>query len=453
MRILFLSQRVPYPPNRGDKIPTYYYVRHLARAHDVTVACLADGREDLVNAAGLRPLVRAVEAVPLSRGRAKLRSLAALAGSRPLTAAYFDEPELRRRVRRLVKVGRFDLAFVFSSGMAPYVEGFSSLPRVIQFADLDSQKWAHYASFAPPPKRWIYQTEARRLLEYERRIAHTFTQSLVCSPRELEDFHRLIPGTPVRCIANGVNLDFFHPTGATKAPDSLVFTGVMDYLPNVDAVVWFCRDVLPRVRAEVPGVTFTICGASPDRRVRALAGIPGVTVTGSVPAVRPYLDRAEVAVVPLRIARGIQNKLLEAMASGLPVVATPAAVGGIQARDGRDLFVADAPDRFAAAVVGLLRDAQLRAETGSAARAAVEANYRWERSLARLDEVVAAASRGRVADPTPPNLASDWHPAQAPGCRCRRPWADHKSPSGETCAGWRGLNHVDRECNAPEAEQ
>jgi sugar transferase (PEP-CTERM/EpsH1 system associated) len=397
MRILFLAQRVPYPPNRGDKIPNYHYVRHLARNHEIVVACLADGPRDLEYAAGLAPLVAAVEAVPLSRPRARLRALAALAaGTRPLTVAYFDEPELHRRVQARMAAEGFDLAVVCSSGMAPYVEGFVGLPRVIQFTDLDSQKWGLYAAASRPPKRWVYRTEAERLLRYERQIAQRFDYSLFCSARELDDFRRLIPGAPARCVRNGVDLDYFRPAGEAKAPDGLVFTGVLNYRPNVDGVVWFCREVWPLVRAAVPGATFTVCGSSPDKKVRALARLGGVTVTGAVPDVRPYLARAAVGVVPVRIARGIQNKLLEAMAMGLPAVTTTAAYAGLGAQDGRELFVADEPADFAAAVVRLLRDPRLRAEAGRAARAAVETYYRWDRSLAQLDDVIATVTRGRA---------------------------------------------------------
>lgn len=392
MRILFLAQRVPYPPNRGDKIPTYHYVRHLARDHEVTVACLADGRADLANVDGLRSMVRGVEAVPVSPVRAKCRALAALAGSRPLTVAYFDEPELRGRVRRLVEDGRVDAAVVFGSGVAQFVEDFAGLPRVLQFADLDSQKWAQYASATRPPKRWVYRTEAARLLAFERHLAATFSKSFVCAPREREDARRLMPEVEIDCLPNGVDLDYFRPTAAAKHPAGLVFTGVMDYFPNASGVEWFCREVLPLVRAEVPQVTFTICGSSPTTRVRELGQLPGVTVTGAVPDVRPYLNGASVAVLPLRIARGIQNKLLEAMACGLPAVATPTAFAGVEARPGRDLLVAEGPAAFAAAVVRLLRDARLRDEVGTSARAAVVAGYRWERTLEQLGAAVEAAT-------------------------------------------------------------
>ncbi len=389
MRILFLAQRVPFPPNRGDKIPTYHYVRHLAKHHEVTVACLADGPDEFANAEGLRRIVHAVDAIPLSKARARIRALSALAGRRPLTVAYFDEPALRRCVRERVASGRIDAVVVFSSGVAQFVEEFADLPRIIQFADLDSQKWRLYSAATMPPRKWVYAIEAKRLLDYERHIAMTFSQSLVCSPRESEDFQRLIPDGRIECLANGVDLDYFQLTpAATKRPDSLVFTGVMNYRPNVDGVTWFCREVFPLIKAQVPGTSFTICGASPDRSIRQLAQNPGITVTGAVPDVRPFLARSTVAVVPLRIARGIQNKLLEAMAMGLPAVATTAAWSGIEAKIGRDLLVADEPAAFASQVVRLLLDKKLRDEIGRAARTAVETHYRWDHKLHRLDEIL-----------------------------------------------------------------
>jgi sugar transferase (PEP-CTERM/EpsH1 system associated) len=399
MRILFVAQRVPYPPNRGDKIPNYHYIRHLSARHDVSVACLADGVDDLGNVQGLQPLCTDVAAVPLNLTRARCRALAALAtAARPLTKAYFDEPKLRREIGDRLNRRQFDLAIVSSSGMAQFVERFD-LPKVIQFTDLDSQKWRLYAQSSRFPKSWVYETEAARLLKYERQITRTFDYSLFCSDRELADFQRLIPGAPGRSIRNGVDLDYFRPGRATKNEQNLIFTGVMNYRPNVEGVDWFCSDVFPCVRAKCPTATFTICGANPDKAVRRLSRIPGVVVTGAVPDVRPYLASSSVAVVPLRMARGIQNKLIEAMAMGLPTVATTAAFDGIAAQAGSELFVADEATEFADAIVRLLHDHQLRAQVGAAARAAVEANYHWDRSLAALDDVIDEVMASRQRKP------------------------------------------------------
>jgi polysaccharide biosynthesis protein PslH len=385
MRVLYLCQRVPYPPNRGDKIATYHHIRHLARNHEVALGCLADGEADLDNVSGIAPFVTSVDAVPLSRWRGRWRMLAGLAKGTPLTLAYFNEPELRWRLRERVAASCFDVVVIYSSGMAQFVEESGGVPRVMFFSDLDSLKWQQYGENIGLPMRWVYNREARRLLHYERRVAATFEQSVVCSLRELEDCRHLLPEARVSCVSNGVDLEYFRPTWQPKRKNSLVFTGVMDYLPNVDGVAWFCDEVLPLIRAQVPDVTFTICGARPTLRVQTLQRIGGVAVTGNVPDVRPFLAEASVCVVPLRMGRGIQNKLLEAMAMGVATVSTTVAFAGVEALRGTDLMVADDAQEFAAHVVRLLRDEKLRAHLGQSARAAMEKSYSWETRLADLE--------------------------------------------------------------------
>jgi sugar transferase (PEP-CTERM/EpsH1 system associated) len=400
MRILYLAQRVPYPPDRGDKITTYREIAHLARKHEVSVACLADGPEDLDNVAPLKSMVASIDAVLLRRKPACIRALAALASGNPLTVAYFNEKELHKRVAASMARQHFDAVIIYSSGMAQFVEPYADVPRIMQFADLDSLKWQQYARDFLPPRRWVYAAEACRLLKYERHIATTFCHSLVSTPCELLDFKELIPGAAVSCVSNGVDLDYFQPMHIGKDKNMLVFTGIMDYFPNVQGVIWFCREVLPLVRAQVPDVMFTICGARPTAAVQELGRIPGVKVTGRVPDVRPYLARAEVGVVPLQIARGIQNKLLEAMAMGLPIVTTTQAFKGVGAQADTHLLVADRPADFAAAVVRLLQDVALRTRLNQASRTFTEENYRWETQLARLDDVLAVVtSSPRSCDP------------------------------------------------------
>lgn len=427
MRILYLAQRVPYPPDRGDKITTYREIIHLARDHEVSVACLGDGPEDLENVAALESLVASVDAVLLRRQQARVRALAALASGTPLTVAYFNEKTLHKRIAARMASRHFDAVVVYSSGMAQFVEPYADVPRIMQFADLDSLKWKQYARHYLPPRRWVYAAEARRLLRYERHIATTFCHSLVSTPCELQDFEQLIPGAAVSCVSNGVDLDYFQPRDIGKDKSMLVFTGVMDYFPNVQGVLWFCHEVLPLVRARVPDVTFTICGARPNAAVQALGRLPGVKVTGRVPDVRPYLARAEVGVVPLQTARGIQNKLLEAMAMGLPIVTTTPAFKGAGALADTHLLVADRPSDFAAAVVRLLQDKPLRARLKQAARAFTEANYRWETQLARLDDVLATVtSPPRSRDPKE-NAGHDRSAASVAGQRHEAPAAEPRS--------------------------
>ena len=262
----------------------------------------------------------------------------------------------------------------------------------MQFAKLDSSRWGQFARRSRLPLRWVYAIEQQRFFAYERHIARTFSHALVCTATEQRDFERLIPGVPVSLVGNGVDLDYVRSKRIAKRPGSIVFTGVMDYFPNIDAVVWFCDKVVPIVQQQIPGAVLTICGSRPTAAVRRLAKRRGVTVTGRVPDTRPYLDGAEVFVAPMRMARGIQNKLLEALAMGLPCVASEAAAAGTVVPHGEGILTADDPVEFAEHVVRVLRDGAFRAEMASKARAAAELNYRWDVQLACLDRVIAALS-------------------------------------------------------------
>ncbi len=390
MRIFYVCRRVPFPPDRGDKIAAFNEIRHLAARHEVHVFCLGDGAPDLANISGLQPYAKSVTAAPVDELTIKLRALGALLTGQPLSVAALNEARLHRAIRWKFSELRPDLIIVYSCNVAQFAEHFSGVPRIMHFGDLDSLKWRQYAERSRPPLQWIYTIEEKRLLAYERRIARTFSHALVHTEFEKRDFERLIPGIAVSVLGNGVDLDYFRSSGEPKEPGSMVFTGVMDYRPNVDAVVWFCDEILPLVQAEIPRANFTICGSRPVPAVRRLAKRGGVTVTGWVPDARPYLDRAEIFVAPLRMARGVQNKLLEALAMGLPCVASTAAWRGTVVADGEGILAADDPGDFARHLVELLQDGTRRAKMARRARAAAEANYPWEAQLARLDEVIAA---------------------------------------------------------------
>lgn len=389
MRIFFLTQRVPYPPDRGDKIATANQVRHLARSHEVHVFCLADGAEDLANVAPLRALVASVTAVRVSPWRARLRAARALLAGGSLSVAMLSEAALRGAVARAAATMPPDLVIVYSSNVAQHALGLAGVPRIMNFADLDSRKFVDLGRRAPWPMRALYALEGRRLLKWERRIAHAFSHSLLCTEAEVAEFRALIPDAPVSWFGNGVDLDYFVPGAATPEADLLVFTGVMDYAANVDAMAWFCAEVLPRIRARCPGVRLAIVGSRPNGVVRRLGALPGVAVTGRVADVRPWIGRAAVFVAPLRLARGIQNKVLEAMACGVPVVASTAAWRGTGLSAGDGIVPAEDADGFAAAVLGLLADPAKRAALGARGRAAMERDFTWAAQFARLDAVIA----------------------------------------------------------------
>jgi polysaccharide biosynthesis protein PslH len=392
MRIFFVCQRVPFPPDRGDKIITFHEIRHLSKQHELHVFCLADGTGDLANIPALRDYAVSVTAVPVTGLRSRVRALWALVGGRPLSVAAFDEAALHQAIIRKYDEVRPDLIIVFSCNVAQYAEHFGGIPRIMQFHDLDSLKWAQYAERSNIALHWIYRIEAERLLAYERSIARRFSHALVCTAAERSDFERLFPQVAVSLVGNGVDLDYFRASGERKRPGSIVFTGVMDYFPNVDAVSWFCDQILPAVQAEVPEAHLTICGNRPSTAVRRLAKRHGVTVTGWVPDTRPYLNQADVFVAPLRMARGVQNKVLEALAMGLPCVVSNAAWRGTVVPQGAGMLVTDDAAEFAELVIGLLRDHILRAEMAGKARLAAEANYRWDVQMAALDRAIAAVT-------------------------------------------------------------
>lgn len=392
MRILFLSQRVPYPPDRGDKITTYHVLRHLRERHEVVSACFLEEPKEEGYAAKLRELGVRVHGVPIRPKPRRLWALRALLTRQPITLPYFYDRRLARAVAAEVAEG-VDLLLAYSSSMGQYFAPYAALPKIQIFAELDSDKWLQYARNHRFPGSWIYGREHRRLLSFERELAYAVDACTVVSEVERELFLQHIPGANVAILPNGVDLEAFRP-GPTSArePATLLFTGVMDYGANVDGVLWFHREIWPRVKREIPGARLLIVGSRPTPAIRALASSE-VEVTGFVESTRPYFERATVAIAPLRIARGIQNKVLEAMASGLPTVATPSAFSGIDAAPGRDLLVAETPEAWTEALVGLLRAPERREALGRAARARVEAAYRWETILAKLDELVADARR------------------------------------------------------------
>ena len=341
--LLFLSHRIPYPPDKGEKIRAWHFFLRLARTHRMHLGCFLDDPADRAHVAELRRHCADLKIIEIDRTRQKLLSVLRVRPGRPLTLGYFADAGLRGWTRQKI-AGGIDRAFVYCSAMAPYLMGAAGVRRVLDMVDIDSAKWGEYAARAPWPARAVWAREARTLLAFERAAAQDFDRTLFVSEAEADAFHRLAPESASRVgwMDNGVDLETFSPAHAFPAPfagTSIVFTGTMDYWPNVDAVTWFADAVLPAVHARHPGATFVIVGANPAPAVRKLADRRNIVVTGRVADVRPYLAHAALVVAPLRIARGIQNKVLEAMAMGRPVLATPQAFEGLRAVPGRDLLV------------------------------------------------------------------------------------------------------------------
>ncbi len=381
-RLLFVSHRLPYPPDKGERVRAFHEIRTLSRWFHVTVVAPAPPGGDGPDLPDL-PNVRWVP-VPDGRIPPFLRAGTRLLCGGAASQGHFDSPRLRRELQAAAVDGVFDVAVAYCSSMVPAVLSAPARARVADVVDADSAKWAAYAEDAGPLRGWLYRREAAAVAELEARAAGEGDAVACVSEAELAAMG-LSPGPRALAIGNGVDTDYFYaPLPDESEPGRIVFTGTMDYRPNLDAVCWFAREVLPGIRAAVSEASFTIVGRDPAPAVRQLAARPGVVVTGSVPDVRPYLARAAVAVCPLRLARGVQNKVLEAMAMARPVVASPAALEGLDADPGRHVLQADSAREFGEAVVGLLTDSALRARMGDDARGHVERRYNWDARLAPL---------------------------------------------------------------------
>ncbi|HET6724709.1 MAG TPA: TIGR03087 family PEP-CTERM/XrtA system glycosyltransferase [Gammaproteobacteria bacterium] len=394
--ILFITHRIPFPPDKGDKIRSYHILKHLAARYRVHLGTFIDDSLDREYIGELRRLCASVCAININPRLAKLRSLAGLLTGEPLTVRFYRSRALRKWVRQVLHENDVVTALFYCSGVAQFAPDDASLRRIMDFVDVDSAKWRQYADDAAWPLRYIHIREAKRLARVEQRVAAAFDYSLFASPAEADFFRRHTPGCEGRIhgMSNGVDADAFDPNLVTKSPYSrstsaVVFTGMMDYRANVEGVSWFASEVWPRIRERCPQAAFYIVGARPTRAVRALGKQPGVQVTGRVPDVKPYVKYAHVAVAPLRIARGIQNKVLEAQALGTPVVGTPEAFQGIGAFPDRARVTASSAPRFAQAVINVIATHE-PAAPDMRLRQFVRQHYDWNANLALLDELLAS---------------------------------------------------------------
>ncbi len=389
--LLFLVHRMPYPPDKGDKVRSYHLLKHLAARHRVFLGTFMDDPADAVHIDRLRALCAGLHVSRLHPRRARMASLAGLATGAPLTLHYYRDRALQRWVDDTLATESIDQAIVFSSSMAQYAEQRPGLPLLVDFVDVDSAKWAEYAGHHRAPMSWLYRREGQKLLAYEAAVASRAQCSFFATAKEVELFRSLAPASAerVHALGNGVDADYFSYEGNRASPfldgeAPLVFTGAMDYWPNVDAVTWFAAEVLPRLRQQRPNLRLHIVGRSPTSAVRALA-CEAVVVTGTVPDVRPYLQHAAVVVAPLRLARGVQNKILEAMAMERPVVAATPCVEVLDAQDGGEIMSASEPSDYVRCIDMLLRAPDRAAAMGVAGRIRVQTSYAWAAQLARLD--------------------------------------------------------------------
>lgn len=421
MKILFLAHRIPFPPDKGDKIRSYHQIRYLSKKHDIYLATTLDEQSDRKYVNGLRKYCKQIIAIHLNRKISLLRSMLTTPS---FSVASFYDPELQKYVDAIIEKEKIDTIFCFCSSMAEYVfrsrfyrdNKLPGVKLIMDFVDLDSDKWAQYATYTRYPINLIFKLENSRLFRYECEINRLFDYSIFVSDREERIFKNEHPAMQnVHVIPNGVDSQYFTPklqelikcdTNQSQSTDQwidgeikydspykknkpiLLFTGIMNYFANEDGVRWFCDTILPKIKQKIPEVEFYIVGNKPTRIVRKLSMLKGVNVTGYVEDIRPYYWYADVCVIPLRIARGLQNKVLEAMATGNAVIATSNASDGITCRNGEDIIIADQVDDFAQRTVEVIKNAEERRRLGKNAVVNITENYSWERNFKVFDRLL-----------------------------------------------------------------
>jgi len=390
MKILFVCHRLPFPPKRGGKIRPFNIIRHLHDlGHEVTVASLARSAEEFDEGLGLQDFCTETLIERVSRIGPFLRMLIRLPTLTPSSMGYFYSPRLARRISDAHKQKNFDLVFVHCSSVAGYVTDLPGPTKIFDLGDIDSQKWLLYSRFRKFPLSLGYWLEGIKLERTEKKLAKQFDLCTCTTRAELKTFDEFSTGVASGWFPNGVDTQYFSVATEPYDPDLICFVGRMDYYPNQEAMLNFCQTVWPTIRQQRPATKLCIVGADPSPEMYRLGKLPGVEVTGSVPDVRPYVQKAVLTVAPLSIARGTQNKILESMAMGVPVVSSEEAAPGVDAAEGESLLVAGAPQEYSDAILRLLNDPEERNRISAAGRQRVLACHSWEASMQKLDGLIA----------------------------------------------------------------
>ncbi len=411
--VLFLVHRIPYPPNRGDRIRSFHILDYLVRRAEVALAFLseqtpsAEAIEEIEGRCGWVGWTR------WGRWRRWLRAAWSFLCGRTATEGLFASGSLRRKLRDWLQDHQPDAVLVFCSSMAQYLDlpGLENVRTVVDLVDVDSQKWFDYADLSRGWRRWVYREEGRRLRRLEVQIGRRASAVVLTTPHEAALYRRIAPEANIQVVLNGVDIEYFHPNfspsrkigeAGESSPDAearCVFVGALDYQANIDGIAWFCQEVWPLVRRRCPKAEFVVVGSNPSGEVHRLAQqTPGVRLVGPAPDVRPYLAEAEVVVVPLRVARGIQNKVLEGLAMGKAVLATPQALEGLAVQPGREAESAEEPSAWVEKLFALWADPQRRTALGQAGRTYVETHHRWDETLRPLARVLGIAESSPGAE-------------------------------------------------------
>jgi sugar transferase (PEP-CTERM/EpsH1 system associated) len=398
LKTLYLSQRVPYPPNKGEKIRTFHQIEYLLRkGHEITLACPHSEVSELPLFQDFSKQYK-IQIKTRKLGASYARYLSGLVQNKPLSVSNFYSPDLQMEIDLLISEGRFQNIVCTSSSMAEYIFRSKSLPEcdqkpklIMDFMDLDSDKWSQYSQSSKPLMKWVYQRESRLLSKFEQKVHQHFDACFFISQAEIDLFCKAVQcDNPPLAIGNGIDSDTFSP--AEHPPDNkspvFIFTGVMDYKPNIDAALWFAQKIWPQVIEKYPGARFIIAGMNPSQHIIALKRVQGIEITGFVDDIMPYYHQSDCFVAPLRIARGVQNKVLQAFSCGLPVISTSMGAEGIDCTEGKDILIADSPEAFLSKIENLFTNKLLYASIKKNALELVHTHYTWDAELETLARIL-----------------------------------------------------------------
>ena len=406
MKIIIVAQRFPYPLDKGDRLTVYHLIKFLSKRHEVTLITFKERDHNPIWDNELQPYCERIETLPESTLRAYANCALGFFDSVPLQIHYSHDPAMKSLVNRVVKETKPDLLYAHYIRTGHYILPFTTIPRVLA---MQLSMTLNYQRLAENTKSWFHRMlssrEHKKLVRFEAQFARQFDQVMLISPKDLEAVNASPPLENVFFNPHGVDFDYFAPDpSVAKEKNSIVFTGNMNYQPNVDGAIYFHSEIFPLIKERIPTARLYIVGTDPTSDVQSLANDPAVTVTGRVPDLRQYMHQAEVAIAPMRIVAGLLNKVLEALAMELPMVVTPQANEGINASDAKHLVIADTPQRFADEVVKLLEDPARRMQLGSSAREFIKKEWSWDAHLENLEQSFIELTAGQ---PLPTDVKSE----------------------------------------------
>lgn len=382
MKLLFVTPRFPYPPLKGDQVVSYHRLYTLSQRHEITLLTFYQNSQELENIKHIKSFCQNIHTVKIPKWQSFLNLATGVFSYLPLQVSYYYSDAFKNKINQILSTNNFDVIHLFLLRVAPYFKDVS-IPRIIELIDSMQLNLERRIALETFPLRYILQEELQRIITYEQNLHKSFEQIVVVSEKDA----KLIPGQNVQVIPNGIDTELFKQQQQYPLHPTLIFSGNMSYAPNIHAVKWFVKDCLPIIQQKIPDVSFVIAGANPSKEVQSLAKTTGVEVTGFVKSMSETLRNANVAVAPMQSGSGIQNKILEAMSTGLPVVTTNLGLGSIKAKPNKEILVADTPEDFAQVTINLLKNPLKARELGDQARKYVVENHSWKAAANQLEEL------------------------------------------------------------------